>query len=85
MVIAVYKIMLVTNFFCGSSDESEVPLFCFSTTSLSFMPNLHSGIPDRKLFITTRPDTWALKTWPGKQTNNDASELHPSILHTRYR
>lgn len=56
-----------TYFFCGSREESATPLFCFSTTSLSFIPNLHSGIPDRKLFITTLPDTWALRTWPSKQ------------------
>lgn len=48
------------------SEESEDADFedCFSTTSLSFIPNLHSGIPDKKLFMTTRPDTWALRTCP---------------------
>ena len=48
-----------------SDDESKADGFaCFSTTSLSFIPNLHSGIPDRKLFMTTLPDTCALRTWP---------------------
>ena len=32
-----------------SEDESsaDADLFCLSTTSLSFIPNLHSGIPDK--------------------------------------
>lgn len=48
----------------GSESEVE-PRFPFpfaSITILSFMPNLHSGIPDRYDFITTLPATWADRT-----------------------
>jgi hypothetical protein len=35
-----------------------------SMMSLSLRPNLHSGIPVRKVFIMTLPDTSLRSTWP---------------------
>jgi hypothetical protein len=34
----------------------------FAISTLSFSPNLHSGIPDSKLFIKIWPETLALST-----------------------
>lgn len=45
-----------------SSVLAPFPLL--SITSLSLIPNLHSGIPERKDFMMTFPATWADKTCP---------------------
>ena len=41
------------------------------TKSLSFIPNLHSGIPESCVFTTTYPTTSALRTVPRLEINTE--------------
>jgi len=52
------------NWQSSSSTASLVPRSEASSTSLSFKPNLHSGVPDKYARIRIWPSTSALKTVP---------------------
>mmetsp|Transcript_4492 Transcript_4492/g.9971 ORF Transcript_4492/g.9971 Transcript_4492/m.9971 type:complete len:242 (-) Transcript_4492:645-1370(-) len=50
-----------------STPEFFLPSEDFSMTSLSFRPNLHSGIPVNFVFICTRPVTSLRRTFPADE------------------
>lgn len=55
-----------------------------SMVSLSLIPNLHSGIPDKYDFIATFPATCADKTCPKSIHRFTGRETHTKCLNVRY-
>ena len=52
------------NWQSSNSTASPIPFSLWSNTSLSFKPNLHSGVPDRYALMRIWPSTSARRTVP---------------------